>query len=350
MVLADDPVGDRQAQAGPLADPPPGEERLEDVLEHLGRHAAAVVGEDHLGHPLGVPEVDPERAAGVHRVERVDDQVQDDLLDLLAVDVGHDGLAGLEDDVLAPVLAHVADHLDDPLDQAGQVGPLALDVGAAGEVEQLLGDALAAERLLLDHPQVVADDLGVGAVGGVDQERAEPVLQRLGAEGDRGQRVVDLVGDPGGEEPDARQPLGADELPAPLLDLALEVGVGHAQPRGHVVERLGQPLHLVAGVQVDLVVERAPRHPTDPALQEPDGIEDPAVEQGRQAAEHRQDRQGRGPDDHPARLVLPLRHQQDRVEVAVELVGQLHHPAVQPLDPRVQARPPPCRTSGCRLR
>ena len=58
--------------------------------------------------------------------------------------------------VLAPVLAHVADHLDHPLDQAGQVGPLALDVGAAGEVEQLLGDALAAERLLLDHPQVVA--------------------------------------------------------------------------------------------------------------------------------------------------------------------------------------------------
>ena len=37
VVLADDPVGDRQAQAGPLADLPLGEERLEDVLEHLRR-------------------------------------------------------------------------------------------------------------------------------------------------------------------------------------------------------------------------------------------------------------------------------------------------------------------------
>ena len=155
--------------------------------------------------------------------------------------------------------------------------------------------------------------------------------------------------DPGGEEPDARQPLRADELAAPLLDLALEVGVGHAQPRGHVVERLGQSLHLVAGLEVDLVVELPPRHPPHAPLEEPDGIEDPAVEQGRQAAEHRQDRQRRGPDDHPARLVLPLRHQQDRVEVAVELVGQVHHPAVQPVDPRVEVPRRPGGRSGCRL-
>ena len=50
--------------------------------------------------PSAVAEVDPERPARLHRVERVDHQVQDDLLDLLAVDVGHDGLAGLEDDLL----------------------------------------------------------------------------------------------------------------------------------------------------------------------------------------------------------------------------------------------------------
>ena len=82
------------------------------------------------------------------------------------------------------------------------------------------------------------------------------MIERLGAEGDRGQRVVDLVRDPGGQEPDARQPLGPDELAAPLLDLPLEVGVGQADLGRHVVERLGQVLHLVAGLQVDLVVER----------------------------------------------------------------------------------------------
>ena len=102
------------------------------------------------------------RPAGVHRFERVDDQVQDDLLDFLAVDVGHHGFAGLEDDRLAPVFADVADHVDDALDQAGQLGPLALDVVAAREVEQLLGDALAAERFFLDHLQIVGDDPVIG--------------------------------------------------------------------------------------------------------------------------------------------------------------------------------------------
>ncbi len=113
----------------------------------------------------------------------------------------------------------MADHLDDALDQAGQVGPLALDVVAAREVEQPLGDALTAERLLLDHLQVVGDDPVIGMFRGT-QQPVEAMLERLGAEGDRGQRVVDLVRDPGGQEADARQPLGADELAAPLLDLA----------------------------------------------------------------------------------------------------------------------------------
>ena len=259
----------------------------------------------------------------LHRVQGVDHQVEDHLLDLLAVDVGHHGLAGLEDDLLAPVLAHVADHLDHALDQAGQVGPLALDVVAAGEVEQLLGDALAAERLLLDHPQVVADDLGVG----VRRPRRASRPRRFSSASE--QKAIEASGlliswaTPGGEEADAGQPLGADELPAPLLDLPLEVGVGDAEPGGHVVERLGQVLHLVAGLEVDLVVERAPGHPADPALEEPDRVEHPAVEQERQAAEHRQDRQRRGPDDDPARLVLALRHRRGRRRSRVELLGQV---------------------------
>ena len=73
---------------------------------------------------------------GVHGLQRVDDEVQDDLLDLLAVHVGHDGLARVEDDRLAAVFADVPDHLDDALDQARQVDPLARDVVAAREVEQ----------------------------------------------------------------------------------------------------------------------------------------------------------------------------------------------------------------------
>src|SRR5262249_2222745 len=88
LVLADDPVRDREAQAGALAHTSAREEGLEDVLEHLGRHPASVVVEDHLGHAVAVTKIDPEGAVDFHRVERVDDEVEDDLLDLLAVDMG----------------------------------------------------------------------------------------------------------------------------------------------------------------------------------------------------------------------------------------------------------------------
>ncbi len=74
------------------------------------------------------------------------------------------------------------------------------------------------------------------------------MVERFGAEGDRGQGVVDLVRHSGGQETDARQPLGPDQLPAPFLDLLLEVGVGHADLGRHVVEGFGKVLHLVAGL------------------------------------------------------------------------------------------------------
>ena len=48
-------MADGQAQAGPLAGAAAGEERLEDVLQHFRRHAAAGVGEDHLRHAVVLP-------------------------------------------------------------------------------------------------------------------------------------------------------------------------------------------------------------------------------------------------------------------------------------------------------
>jgi len=71
-------------------------------------------------------------------------------------------------------------------------------------------------------------------------------------------------GDPGGEEPDPRQPLGADELAAPLLDLALEVGVGHAQPaRVMSLNASASPCISSPVLSSIFVVERPPGHPPD---------------------------------------------------------------------------------------
>src|SRR5262249_34088693 len=76
----------------------------------------------------------------------------------------------------------------------------------------------------------------------------EACLQRLGAEVDAGQRVVDLMGDTGGQEANAGQTLRAHQLPAALVDLMRQVAVQGAQPAGHVVEGTRQVLDLVAAV------------------------------------------------------------------------------------------------------
>src|SRR5207302_7770998 len=98
------------------------------------------------------------------------------------------------------------------------------------EGEELLGDLLAAERLLLDHLEVLADDLLLLGVGRpLAEQVVEAAFEGLAAKGDAGERVVDLVGDAGGEEADAGEALGADQLPAALVDLLGEAGVHFAQ-------------------------------------------------------------------------------------------------------------------------
>ena len=92
----------------------------------------------------------------------------------------------------------------------------------------------------------------------------QPMIEGFRTEGDRGQGVVDLMRNPGSQKTDSRQPLRPHELPAPFVNLPLEVGVGHADLGRHVVESFGKILHLVAGLEVDLVVERAASHGRTP--------------------------------------------------------------------------------------
>ena len=89
-VLLHDRVGDRQAEPGALADFLRREERVEDLrLQIVGDSGAVVVDLEHDGFPIGVvPRADDEDAAAVrrqHRLLGVDHQVQQHLLDLVAV-------------------------------------------------------------------------------------------------------------------------------------------------------------------------------------------------------------------------------------------------------------------------
>ena len=89
-MLLHDRVRDGQAEAGALADFLRREERIEDLRLHLVGNARAVVvdlEDDRL--LIGVvPGADDEHAAAVgrqHRLLGVDDQIEQHLLDLVAV-------------------------------------------------------------------------------------------------------------------------------------------------------------------------------------------------------------------------------------------------------------------------
>ena len=89
-MLLHDRVGDRQPEAGALADLLRREERIEDLrLQLVGNARAVVVDLEHHRFLLGVvPGANDEHAAAVgreHRLLGVDDQVEQHLLDLVAV-------------------------------------------------------------------------------------------------------------------------------------------------------------------------------------------------------------------------------------------------------------------------
>ena len=97
VVVLDDAVADRQAQARPLPRVLGGEERLEDLVA-IGRGDAAAGVGDRQHHVFGgrrqvQPALAPhdllgrdaQRPAAGHGVDRVRDQVQADLLDLIGI-------------------------------------------------------------------------------------------------------------------------------------------------------------------------------------------------------------------------------------------------------------------------
>src|SRR5690606_6325182 len=94
-VVVDDPVADREPEAGPLIAALRGEEGIEDAGDHRLRHAAAVIADldadpgrvvtgERLGADLDGLVLVVARPAGVEGVAGVGHEVHDHLLDLLA--------------------------------------------------------------------------------------------------------------------------------------------------------------------------------------------------------------------------------------------------------------------------
>src|SRR5439155_10588681 len=99
--------------------------------------------------------------------------------------------------------------LDAPRDERVDVDTLAPAAGLADELEQRARDLLAAVRLLLDGREVGAQ---IREVCTLELEIARAFEERLRAARDRGEWIVELVRDAGGEASGRRQALGEQHL------------------------------------------------------------------------------------------------------------------------------------------
>ena len=246
--LLHDPVDGGEPESGALAFRLRREERIEGPVGDLLRHPVPGVGHDQqevstwreLGVLRGrfvvvldVLRFDDEPATTGHRVPRVDDEVERDLLDLPAI--GDDGpdlgrYAELEGDALGQ---RAPEHRPQLPEELVEPKLRRLNRAAPGEGEQLTGERRSALRGPLDLREVI----GARIAG------RQPFGQKIGVVGDDREDVVEVVGHPAGEPAETLEPLG-------LMQPCLEVGTAPLglDTLGLVANDRGDPAGDAGGV------------------------------------------------------------------------------------------------------
>ena len=232
----DDPVGDRQPETRTLAHLLGGEEGLEDVVEHFGRDPATTVLDLDL-HAVAVEHAsaDGQHALLVHRVECIDEQVHQDVVQLAAQALDQRQAA------VVPLQAHQAQPAAQQVERG--IGRLVqvdleqvrlVDARERAQVAHQRHGALDALDAALEergdvrqdvvHVELRAQLLEPGqrrrielrAVRAVRLEHARQRpgigLQEVHVAQDEADGVVQLVRDAGDETADRRHLLAVDEL------------------------------------------------------------------------------------------------------------------------------------------
>jgi hypothetical protein len=127
-VIDNDPVADRQPQASPLAIAASCKERFKKVFQYFAVHAAPVIADDQSRLSAIQSQLDGNRAIFVETVERIRQEIEQDLFDFLRVHAGNNALATLKLDLFVLIAADMPDHLDDIVGQLAQIGVLMVDV------------------------------------------------------------------------------------------------------------------------------------------------------------------------------------------------------------------------------
>ena len=223
----------------------------------------------------------------------------------------------------------MADEVGGLLGERVEVGHPRLRSPDPAELQEGADDLLAAEDLLVDRLQVAREVLE--GVDGLELRIARHLEQALRAEGDGGERGVDLVGHPRGELADVGQPRRLLHALLLLLDVvdvlqdhhrALKRAVGVLVGRGRHLLHTGKALeaHLLrAGFAIgqalpDRVRGAGARYSEQRRIGGPDDLADRKLEHAGQAQVRPHHRpvpvdQGHGVDDGiegPLPLVLPL--------------------------------------------
>ncbi len=203
-MFADNAIANTQAQTGTLANVLGGKERIKNTFGIGDAHA--VIAKRNLDERAGAgaPDLNAGGPPGfANSVVSIVQYVEKHLLELVGIsyDCGQrfveafDHLNAVTDEVIR---AQVHGALQDGV----ELDKLALRRHLAGKAEQVLYDLLGALRLLQNHAQIAARAFGEFGV----------FHQEVGESKDRGEGVVDFVGDAGDQLSDSRHFLGVHEL------------------------------------------------------------------------------------------------------------------------------------------
>lgn len=139
MLLDDDVVGNRQTQAGTLADRLGRIKRLEDALYGFRVHALAGVGKFEPDVTIFQPGAQRDAAALLDRLRRVDQQVHEDLVDLCRHTFDFGNISELAHHFRL-VLDFVPDDIQGAFQRLVEIGELVLRLVNAGKVLEVLDD------------------------------------------------------------------------------------------------------------------------------------------------------------------------------------------------------------------
>ena len=130
------------------------------------------------------------------------------------------------------------------------------------------------------------------------------------------------MGDPRGQEADARQLLTTDHLAGAELHLPVQIVTDFLEPLRHVVERSGQFRHLVARIELEPEAEITRCHPPRPVAEQTQRPKHPAVAESAECRQERRGRQGRGPGRDDQRAIAAADFARKVVEALLQKRGQ----------------------------